>query len=1136
MNEHERSQLERLKERQLLLLDRFNLLEKRIRAEDNELLTARRAVEELRREFLSLQQQRQVLDNQLQALEARLQPISPAEEIAEVKSLAPSSPASAPLESVETEIPEETQRKEPEPVPPTVIPVPDAIKPPPIPPLIPQPMAGATVRPQAEPTGLRPAPAPVAPSPRAQDLSKTPAPVESTPAARERGSFEMRLGTYWLVRIGIVMLLTGLVFFGSYAHKYIISKLGAGGKVTLLYLLGGVLLGVGSWLYRKQETLKNYAQVLIAGGLATVYFTTYAAHHVPTLEVIHSALLDGVLLLGWAGFMVWLADRQKSEVLALFGIGLAYYTAVMTRVGFFTLYSNLVLTLAAVFFLVRNRWATLSIASLAATYGAYVFWRFYHGGEWHWASPTEGLWSGIYFLMAYWALFTAAGFLSTHPLLTGKKRMSFLSLNNAALFALFLLTMLQVHHGGFWKFALGYGAVLIFMAILSEQFLEEEPLTANAYLTQGLLLGTLGFITYFTGLKLALVLGAESVVLVVLGRALGNRVLQVGAYVAALLGAGWGLFALRPFDVSGQIIGSALGAFMLFNAFWDRSKAPAGATGLAPQTVFFTGLGLLLWGVTTWENLGPEWRGLAFAGESVVFLLASRPLGNLALRYAAYPFAALGAGWGVFMIVDPLGTGTLSQTLGIWEGAIIGGLLVFNAVWEQRRRAAAGRLFDPAAAVFVGLGLLSWLATTWKYVPNPWLAPALASEALLFTAAFYPLRLAELALLGQTFLVAAQFHCLTQLWTKQAVLPWWNPVWVLAATLGLSHWWQRQKSLRGDEGLRQLWQGVYALATVGVLFFWLRLFFDAPGWLGITSLLAVAVTIYGVAMRAWLLAAFGQLFLWISAVEFVRQLYFGGWPSRPGWVYALAPLVTFPLISLGVLKWVERHPPANAEVSRQITGVGLVYRIVAVLLTIAWVFTYIPERQRFWVFALLGGVFFLGSGWKQNRESLLIGATFTLVGFVAFWGQIDKSNLVSWPNLLAILFLLLQQRVAKRLPDKFILPERAHTAMVLLGAITLWRFVSLWVVAEAGGEHVYLTAAWALLALVIFGTGFLWRDRTYRWAGLAVLACALGRVVFFDVWRLPVIYRVLSFMALGVVLLVLGFIYNRYQEKIREWL
>jgi uncharacterized membrane protein len=38
------------------------------------------------------------------------------------------------------------------------------------------------------------------------------------------------------------------------------------------------------------------------------------------------------------------------------------------------------------------------------------------------------------------------------------------------------------------------------------------------------------------------------------------------------------------------------------------------------------------------------------------------------------------------------------------------------------------------------------------------------------------------------------------------------------------------------------------------------------------------------------------------------------------------------------------------------------------------------------------------------------------------------------------------------------------------------------------------------------------------------------------VWTLETFYRVLSFMALGVVLVALGFIYNKYQEKIREWL
>jgi len=51
-----------------------------------------------------------------------------------------------------------------------------------------------------------------------------------------------------------------------------------------------------------------------------------------------------------------------------------------------------------------------------------------------------------------------------------------------------------------------------------------------------------------------------------------------------------------------------------------------------------------------------------------------------------------------------------------------------------------------------------------------------------------------------------------------------------------------------------------------------------------------------------------------------------------------------------------------------------------------------------------------------------------------------------------------------------------------------------------------------------------------------VLACALGRVALFDLWKLETLYRVLSFMALGIVLLVLGFIYSRYQEKIKQWL
>jgi uncharacterized membrane protein len=103
-----------------------------------------------------------------------------------------------------------------------------------------------------------------------------------------------------------------------------------------------------------------------------------------------------------------------------------------------------------------------------------------------------------------------------------------------------------------------------------------------------------------------------------------------------------------------------------------------------------------------------------------------------------------------------------------------------------------------------------------------------------------------------------------------------------------------------------------------------------------------------------------------------------------------------------------------------------------------------------------------------------------------------------------------------------------------LGSLCLWQLTSSWVLTLAGG--FYLTVAWTGVALVLFLAGLTLRERMYRWLGLAVLGCALGRVILLDVWKLEALYRTLSFFALGVVLLVLGFFYNRYQDRIRQWL
>ena len=178
---------------------------------------------------------------------------------------------------------------------------------------------------------------------------------------------------------------------------------------------------------------------------------------------------------------------------------------------------------------------------------------------------------------------------------------------------------------------------------------------------------------------------------------------------------------------------------------------------------------------------------------------------------------------------------------------------------------------------------------------------------------------------------------------------------------------------------------------------------------------------------------------------------------------------------------------------------------------------------------------FVWAGWRQNQEALFFGAAYTVVALTLFWLPLLEASRVYWPNLMVILILLGQRQFARRLPERYPLEPEVHAAVIIVGGLSLWRFLSLWVLEQQPGGF-YLTASWSLLALGLFTAGIVLRERMYRWLGLGILACALGRVMIIDVWRLETIYRILSLMALGIVLLVLGFIYNKYQEKLREWL
>ena len=80
--------------------------------------------------------------------------------------------------------------------------------------------------------------------------------------------------------------------------------------------------------------------------------------------------------------------------------------------------------------------------------------------------------------------------------------------------------------------------------------------------------------------------------------------------------------------------------------------------------------------------------------------------------------------------------------------------------------------------------------------------------------------------------------------------------------------------------------------------------------------------------------------------------------------------------------------------------------------------------------------------------------------------------------------------------------------------------------------QMLLSAFWAGAGLIALVWGLLRDERSRRVGGLALLSLALAKVFLYDLAALESIYRVVSFVALGVLLLVAAFAYQRIRPSV----
>jgi uncharacterized membrane protein len=110
------------------------------------------------------------------------------------------------------------------------------------------------------------------------------------------------------------------------------------------------------------------------------------------------------------------------------------------------------------------------------------------------------------------------------------------------------------------------------------------------------------------------------------------------------------------------------------------------------------------------------------------------------------------------------------------------------------------------------------------------------------------------------------------------------------------------------------------------------------------------------------------------------------------------------------------------------------------------------------------------------------------------------------------------------------LESRARPVMTVLASVLLASLLY----DRVGGN--LLTTAWAVEGLLLLVSGFVLSQRVLRLCGLSLLSVCLLKVLIIDLSDVETIYRILSFIVLGGILLAVSFVYTRYRDVLKRYL
>jgi uncharacterized membrane protein len=186
----------------------------------------------------------------------------------------------------------------------------------------------------------------------------------------DSSQLEIRLGQKWLLIVGIVTMVFGIGYFLKYSFDR--GWIGPAGRVAMAYLWGLALLTGGN---RFRRTFETFGLYVIGGGIATLYFSTFAGFQIYHLFGQLPSFFIMTMITALACLLSVIHDAKWLAVLGLIG---GFFTPVMLSTGqdnqiaLMTYMSILNFGLLGIAF--HKKWNLLNYLGFAFTYLLYVAW------------------------------------------------------------------------------------------------------------------------------------------------------------------------------------------------------------------------------------------------------------------------------------------------------------------------------------------------------------------------------------------------------------------------------------------------------------------------------------------------------------------------------------------------------------------------------------------------------------------------------------------------------------------------------------------------------------------------------------------------------------------------------------------